>query len=61
VAASMAELSIDWFELAAKVDTKKYEGRPAIDLKNRQKQQRFLYYRGFLHEQIRYGIESSKD
>ena len=57
----MSELGIDWFELAVKVFDKKYACKPAKDFKEQQKWQRFLYYRGFTHEQIRYAIELSKD
>jgi regulatory protein len=57
----MAELNIDWLELAVKVFDKKYANKPAKDFKEPQKQHRFLYYRGVTHEQIRYAIESSKD
>ena len=60
VNAAMLEINIDWFELALKVFEKKYTGKPAKDFKEQLKQQRFLYYRGFTHEQIRYAIESSK-
>jgi len=61
IAAAFEELDIDWFELAAKAFQKKYAGKSAKDFKEQQKQQRFLYYRGFTHEQIRYAIEYSKD
>jgi regulatory protein len=60
VKAAMLELNIDWFELALNVFDKKYSSKPAKDYKDQQKQQRFLYYRGFTHEQIRYAIDSSK-
>jgi regulatory protein len=60
IAAAFDELDIDWFELVVKVFQKKYAGKSAKDFKEQQKQQRFLYYRGFAHEQIRYGIEYSK-
>ena len=59
--AAITELNLDWFELAVKVFDKKYVNKPAKDFKDQQKQQRFLYYRGFTHEQIHYAIESTKD
>lgn len=55
----LRELDIDWFELAAKVYHKKYPFPKSDDYKVRQKQQRFMYYRGFTQEQINYAIESS--
>ena len=57
----MNELSIDWFELAVQVFEKKYAGKLIAYSKGQQKQQRFLYFRGFTHDQIHYAIESSKD
>ncbi|MFT4811408.1 MAG: regulatory protein [Arenicella sp.] len=61
MAAVMNELSIDWFELAVQVFEKKYAGKLIAYSKGQQKQQRFLYFRGFTHDQIHYAIESSKD
>jgi len=46
------EGEIDWCALAATAYTKKYGGRPAEDIKERAKRQRFMQYRGFTHEQI---------
>jgi len=46
------EGEIDWYERAATVYTRKFGGRPIEDVKERAKRQRFLYYRGFSHEQI---------
>ncbi|WP_299072642.1 regulatory protein RecX [uncultured Paraglaciecola sp.] len=61
VAQAMDELSVDWFELVLKVYEKKYKGEAPKDYKEQQKQQRFLYSRGFTPEQIRYAIETSKE
>ena len=44
---------IDWFSLAARVYEKRFGRTEAdIDRTQRAKQQRFLLYRGFTHEQI---------
>ena len=50
----VTELQIDWYELACKVLAKKYRDTPAKDWLEQQKRSRFLQYRGFDHEQIRY-------
>ena len=46
------QLEIDWFELAASVRTKRFGEDSPTEIKERVKQQRFLYYRGFTQEQI---------
>lgn len=46
------EGEVDWFELAAEANAKKFGGRPIADIKERAKRVRFLQYRGFSHEQI---------
>ena len=43
---------IDWFFLAVLARNKRFGQKAPDDLKNRAKQQRFLQYRGFTHEQI---------
>ena len=48
------ELQVDWYELACEVLGKKYRNMPANDWQEQQKRSRFLQYRGFDHEQIRY-------
>jgi regulatory protein len=42
----------DWFELANKVRTKRFGISPPTDFVEKQKQMRFLQYRGFEQEQI---------
>lgn len=49
---ALDEGEIDWYERAAAVYARKFGGRPIEDVKERAKRQRFLYYRGFSHEQI---------
>lgn len=48
---------VDWFELAKALQIKKYGGQLASDVKEKAKQQRFLQYRGFSFEQIRYAMK----
>ena len=43
---------IDWFFLAVIARNKRFGQKAPNDLKDRAKQQRFLQYRGFTHEQI---------
>ena len=50
----ITELQIDWYELACQVLAKKYREVPAKNWQEQQKRNRFLQYRGFDHEQIRY-------
>jgi regulatory protein len=53
-----AELAIDWFELAERVLLKKYKTPALDDWKEQQKRQRFLQYRGFSMEQIKFAMET---
>ncbi len=48
----LATLEIDWFALATKARHKRFGEQKPDDFNDRAKQQRFLYYRGFTHEQI---------
>ncbi len=47
----------DWFEQAREVRLKKYGAAPPADYREKARQMRFLQYRGFDHEQIRYAME----
>ena len=49
---TLAESDIDWFALAAAARCKRFGEQEPEDYKERAKQQRFLQYRGFTHEQI---------
>lgn len=49
---SLQQADIDWFTLAAEVRCKRFGEQDPEDFKSRAKQQRFLQYRGFTHEQI---------
>lgn len=46
------QAEIDWFSLAAVARQKRFGEQRPDDFKERAKQQRFLQYRGFTHEQI---------
>lgn len=48
-----------WRELAREVLHKRFGSEPAETLRERAKQQRFLQYRGFSHEQIRSAMEET--
>jgi len=52
------QAEIDWFELTVTVRHKRFGARAPDDLKDRAKQQRFLQYRGFTHEQINESLNS---
>ena len=48
----LQQAEIDWFALAAEVRCKRFGEQNPEEFKSRAKQQRFLQYRGFTHEQI---------
>ncbi len=50
--AQLNDDTYDWFELADIVRVKKYGEERPQDFREKQKQMRFLQYRGFTHEQI---------
>ncbi len=52
------QAEIDWFELTVTVRHKRFGAQAPDDLKDRAKQQRFLQYRGFTHEQINESLNS---
>jgi len=49
---TLEQADIDWFSLAMTVRCKRFGEQSPDDFKDRAKQQRFLQYRGFTHEQI---------
>lgn len=49
---ALEQQDIDWFTLALTVRCKRFGEQMPDDFKERAKQQRFLQYRGFTHEQI---------
>ena len=58
--AALADAEHDWFAIARRVRQKKFPGGPA-SLDERARQTRFLEYRGFDSDQIRYALEDSTD
>jgi regulatory protein len=52
------QAEIDWFELAMSARHKRFGEQVPENLKDRAKQQRFLQYRGFTHEQINESLNS---
>lgn len=54
---ALADLDVDWFALARQVQTRKFRAR-ATDLREKQRQARYLQYKGFNHEQIRYALSA---
>ncbi|MGS2724072.1 regulatory protein RecX [Porticoccus sp. GXU_MW_L64] len=48
----------DWFELARQVAQRRFGEASPADIKEHSKRARFLQYRGFSGEQIRYALES---
>ena len=54
---ALEALQVDWFEIAKKLYQRKYS-RPATDWKEQQKRMRYLQYKGFSSEQIRYACEA---
>ena len=53
------EQKVDWFELARELAIRRFGVIPASDYKERSKRARFLQYRGFDNEQIRYALDST--
>ena len=49
---SLQQTDVDWFALAAQVRSKRFGELKPDDFKERAKQQRFLQYRGFTHDEI---------
>ncbi|XOV81409.1 MAG: regulatory protein RecX [Aestuariibacter sp.] len=49
---ALLHCEVDWFALCAEVFAKKFKGQVATDWKARQKQMRYLTYRGFSQEEI---------
>ena len=54
---AMAPFDDGWFDLAIEVKERKFGAEREEDFRQRAKQQRFLQYRGFTHEQIRAAVE----
>ena len=52
ISTTFEQADINWFSLAASVRCKRFGEKNPANFKDRAKQQRFLQYRGFTHEQI---------
>jgi regulatory protein len=52
ISASLQQAEVDWFALAFAVRRKRFGEQNPQDFKSRAKQQRFLQYRGFSHDEI---------
>ncbi|MBN7822199.1 regulatory protein RecX [Bowmanella yangjiangensis] len=55
---ALDELDVDWFAAALTAYQRKYR-QPAADWKEQQKRMRYLQYKGFNGEQIRFACESA--
>jgi regulatory protein len=49
---ALAELDVDWFELAKEARLKKFGAKPPLDYKEKSRQMRFLQSRGFDSDSI---------
>lgn len=56
----LAEQTIDWFELAKEVAHKKFKSGISLERSQYAKQVRYLQYRGFNFDQIRYVLQTSE-
>ncbi|ENM5852636.1 recombination regulator RecX [Vibrio mimicus] len=56
----LAEQTIDWFELAKEVAHKKFKSGISLERSQYAKQVRYLQYRGFSFDQIRYALQASE-
>ncbi len=58
--AAVAQADTDWFALAADVARRKFGLTPAQDQKDKARRVRFMQYRGFNFEQIKYALSVSE-
>jgi regulatory protein len=59
VARALEEADIDWYELARDVAKRKFGHRQAADQREKAKRMRFMQYRGFNYDQIKYALGSA--
>ncbi|GAA5190805.1 recombination regulator RecX [Ferrimonas gelatinilytica] len=59
IKAALSQEEIDWFELCRETRLRKFGEAPPKEFKLRQKVQRYLAYRGFEMEQIRYALSDN--
>lgn len=58
---ALNDLKVDWFELALELKLKKFGATVSCDYKEKAKQTRYLAYRGFGFDEIKYAIEHSEE
>lgn len=58
---ALDEAEVDWYEAAKRVKEKKFGLPHPTDYKEKAKQTRFLQYRGFTFDEIRYALEARDD
>ena len=61
IAATIIDEDPQWFELACKVREKRFGAALPKDLKDKMKQQRFLQYRGFAQQQLKYALSGNEE
>jgi regulatory protein len=57
IAEALEVADIDWYELAKDVAVRKFGRRSAADQREKAKRMRFMQYRGFNYEQIKYALD----
>ncbi|MGO2513378.1 regulatory protein RecX [Marinomonas polaris] len=55
---TLSEANADWFELAKQLKERRFGEEISTDFKEKAKQSRYLQYRGFDFEQIKYAVSS---
>lgn len=61
VAAAVEAAEIDWFELARQARRRRFGEASPAEWNERVRQSRFLEYRGFTHDQVRFALGSDDD
>lgn len=51
---------IDWYELARELKSRKFGDTVAKDFKEKSKQTRYLLYRGFSYDEVKYALEAEE-
>lgn len=54
---ALCSLDVDWFELALNLKQRKFGDAVERDYQKKSKQMRYLLYRGFGYDEVRYAIE----
>ena len=54
-------LETDWFEQAKQTYLRKYNDSPVVDFKEKAKRFRYMQYRGFSPDEIKYAMEPQSD